>query len=321
MEISCVLAALFFWIGNVVRIVFYAQENNRNQWDWDEYTTLSPDYLQSEWEFRLSSQDLWFASSFFNAFAWIMFVFPIIQMAWVLSHRGTQAIMLNIGIMMLALGGTFTEWLSNLFLAGMVIASKKLVVEFNLDNWVRDDLGPMNEGLGWRVLEVNHIAGDGFVLFTDSFEWFCLWGIFVLTFCSVRIWRRDDTTSFGERWNGYTLFVAFFCLFEFILELLRFEGYKAFETSLLLLSALNRLVLIPVWIICLGFYLPRAIRKQFGDDHDPIAAELALAEHDTDDLGGKPDSSANFSIDDGDDVPSNPASPPPEAFARPQSAQ
>jgi hypothetical protein len=316
MEISCILAALFFLTANVVKIVFFAQERRRNHWDMDEYTLLSLDYLKNEWDFRLSAQGLWFASSSLNAFAWIMFAYPVVQMAWLLSNGGTKAITFNIGIVLLAFGGAFTEWMSNLFWIGMNVATKKIVEEFNLDQWVRDEMAPVNEGLGWKSVEINHIAGSGFIWFVDTFEWMCLAGIFVFTYLSVRIWRKDDETSFGERWNILSLVIGLLCVLEFLLEIARFEGFYSLSTSTLILSAINRLIFIPVWIISLGFMMPRAILKQAYTDTDPIAAELALAELSSlvpGDDGGK------FSIDDTDDVPSppSPASPPPEAFASP----
>ena len=310
MDISCALAALFFLTANVVKIVFFALERRRNHWDWSEYIKLLPDYLENEWSFRREAQGLWFASSVLNALAWLVFAYPVIQMAWLLSDGGRKAIMFNIGIVLLAFSGAFMEWMSNLFWIGMNVASKNLVENFNLDNWVRSDLAADAATIGWASLEINHIAGSGFIWFGDSFEWLCLSGIFIFTFCSVRIWRKDDQTSFGERWNGFSLLIGIFCVLEFILEIVRFEGFYSVGPSALILSAINRLIFIPVWIISLGFMLPRAHLKQRYTDNDPIAAELALAESQAAD--------EKFSIDDTDDVPSppSPASPPPEAFAR-----
>ncbi len=322
MEISCVIAALLFSTGNILRIVYYAQERKRPHWDWDAYLSLDPDYLETEWDYRLNSRGLWIASSFLNAIGWIAFAYPVIQMAWLLSCQGTKGIKYNFSIMLLALGGALTEWLANLFWIGMTMATEKLAKKFNLEEWVRDDIAGPNEGLGWRTLEINHVGGSGVVWFVDAFEWLCLSGLFICTFMSVRIWRKDDATSFGSRWNSLTLFIGLLCILEFVAEILRFEGFQTFGPIALVYAVLNRLILMPAWLICLGITLPRAQLRLTYTDTNPVAAELALAElssalDGTSEGPAQVPSSSNFSIDDEDtngNSSTSPNSPPPEAF-------
>lgn len=315
-EISCFIAALLFTTGNVVRIVFYARESKRSHWNWELYETMNPTYLQAEWDYRLDAKGLWLASSIMNAFGWIFFAYPVIQMAWLLSHQGTKGIMFNLTIIVLALGGALTEWLANLFWIGMTMASSKLATQFNLDEWVRDDVSGADEGLGWRSLEVNHITGSGFIWFVDAFEWLCLSGLFICTFFSVSIWRKDDATTFGARWNSLSLFMGLLCILEFVAEILRFEGFKTFGPIAMVYAVLNRLILMPVWLISLGFILPRAVLKQAYTEENPIASELALAELSSAVTSEPGPTTPTFSIDDGDND-AHPASPPSEAFAKP----
>jgi hypothetical protein len=321
MEISCVIATLLFVTANVIRIVFYAHERKREHWDWELYSDLDPDYIQTEWDFREDNKGLWIASGFLNAIAWMFFAYPVIQMAWLLSAQGSKGLMYNLTIMLLALGGALTEWLANLFWIGMKIATTKLATEFNLDEWVRNDVAGTDEGMGWRSLEVNHVSLSGFIWFVDAFEWLCLSGLFIATFLSVRLWRMDDPTSFGARWNSLSLFIGLVCILEFVAEILRFEGFRTFGPIAMVYAILNRLILIPAWLISLGFILPRVALKQAYTDTNPIASELALAELSSAvDVGtSQPGpTTPTFSIDDDDDDagPTNPASPPVEAFAK-----
>lgn len=267
--------------ANVMKIIFFVQERQRSHFDWEKYTELDPEYLQQDWNFRLSKKSIFLSSGFLNAIAWMLFAYPIIQMAWLLSKQGTRSISVNVSIIMLALGGALTEWLSHLFWIGMNVASTQLVEKFNLDNWLRADLatslGATEDGLGWRVMEINHITGSGFIWLTDSFEWLCMSGIFFLTFVGVRHWRLEDLTSFGPRWNGLSLFLGCMCILEFTAEILRFEGFKTFGPIALVYAVLNRLILMPAWIVALGFMLPRAVLKQ-AYAQSGTNGELALTE-------------------------------------------
>jgi hypothetical protein len=313
--------------GNVLRIILYVKEHSRSHFDWESYADLDPDYIQQDWDFRLSVKGLFLASGFLNAIAWMIFAYPMIQMAWLLSKQGTRGICVNITIAMLALGGALTEWLSHLFWIGMNVASTNIVQKFNLDTWLRPDLaaslGTTTDGMGWRVLEINHITGSGFIWFTDAFEWLCLSGIFIFTFVSVRQWRMEDQTSFGRRWNGLTLFLGLLCLLEFVAEILRFEGFKSFGPIAMLYAALNRLILMPAWILALGFMLPRAMLKQaYAQGGTNIDGELALTE--MADRSAVDQAPPTFTIDgeeEGDQVPPGPTSPPAEAFATSPAAQ
>ena len=338
-EVSCVVATLFFTTGSIVRIVYYAQERKRDAIDWDAYTELDPTYIHAQWDYRISKQAMWLSSTLLNAFGWLAFAYPIILMAWLLSKQGTRGISYNFAIMLLALGGTLTEWLANLFWIGMTMATEKLAQNFNLDNWVRNDIeGPANDGMGWRTLELNHIAGSGVIWFVDAFEWLTLSGLFLCTFVSVRRWRKEDGTVFSPRWNSLTLFMGLLCLLEFFAETLRFQGYQTFGPVAMVYAALNRLILMPAWLISLGLILPRIKLQAALTDVNPIAAELALAE-----LSSAVDATADGAAENGDEpppqpinhhpstngvengvngkanppTPASPSSPPPEAFAQP----
>merc|ERR1712025_1468970 len=97
----------------------------------------------------------------------------------------------------------------------------------------------------------------------DAVEWICLGAIFTLTFFSVVGWRKEDQSTFGAKWNALGLFLGFLAVIEFALMLVGVEGSGIAWLFFSLYSALCRLILIPLWLIILGFQLPQASSKHF----------------------------------------------------------
>ena len=205
---------------------------------------------------------------------WFFLAFPIVRLAWILSHGGIQSRWLHISIVVLTFTAGMTELLSHLFWFGMFYASKMLVLEFNLEVWLSDQSsgadGSESDLIGWKALEINHIVGRGFVWMTDSYEWLSLSIVMIFIYVSVRHWRANtnDTTCFGSCWNHLGLFIGLLSLLEFVMEVVRFERHgKGIQTHFIvyIYSILNRLILIPLWILTLGYALDRVKIKQFYD--------------------------------------------------------
>ncbi len=298
--------------------------------DRDTLLELLPEVIEQDWMSRIDQKALFYAAGYLNAAFWIIFTLPVIELAWILSRSGTQALVWNAGIVAFVLGGAWTEWFSTIFWVGMNSASYNVAMYFNLEEWLRPDIAAQfgltdGDGLGWRDLELNYIAASGTVWFVGIFEWLCLAGIFTFSFFSVLQWRKQDQSSFGARWNGLGLFIGLLALVEFAIEIVLFEGYEVAGAILLLYMALNRLILIPAWMISLGYQLPRATQSHF-DSHEDyfVNGELALSSE-------GPPPTPTFTIDDTDTYdqqqpkqqqpPTPPAarSPPPASFKPPTS--
>ncbi|OEU16323.1 hypothetical protein FRACYDRAFT_185465 [Fragilariopsis cylindrus CCMP1102] len=162
------------------------------------------------------------------------------------------------------------------------------------------------------ALEVNYMVSRGLVWIVNSVEWICLAAIFSFTFVSVFQWRKTDETSFGAKWNALGLFIGLLAVVEFIAEIVGFEGYRVAWIFVVLYAALNRLLLIPIWIIILGFQLPNACTKEVDTlfDENNNNSELQLSEQPQQPERRR----SEFSIDDDDDTPAGPTSPPAAAF-------
>ena len=314
-SILCWVSAITFIASSCLSIVLMAERHGQS-FNTEEYTSLLPENIEQSWINRYDVKGIWYAAAFVNAFFWIIFCIPIIEMAWILSRSGTQSLALNVGICIFVLGGAFTEWLSHLFWIGMTASSFSLSQYFNLDQWIRSDVAANlgvpsdGDGIGWRDLELNHVLTSGLIWIVDSFEWVCLGGIFTFSFFSVYNWRKEELTTFSPRWNALGLFIGLLAFIEFAAEIVRFEGFKLATPIVLLYASLCRIILIPAWILSLGFQLPKATAQHFETFVPYDLEELALLEQ------AEPPA-PQFTIDD-DDVkapPSGPSSPPPAAFA------
>jgi hypothetical protein len=330
----CLFSAVLFWVSSALLITMFVTRRNQGQsgFSRDEYLSLDPTAIEERWSIREDEKALFYASGFLNGIFWIIFCIPICEMAWILTYGGKRAIGTNIGIAVFVIGGALTEWLSHLFWIGTSTTSMVLAKDFNLNEWLRSDIAILldidgDDGLGWRTLEVNHVVTSGLIWIVGAFEWLALIGVFTLTFVSVYGWRKEDETSFSPRWNALGLFIAFLCVLEFTGEILRFEGLKWTGPFIVLYAILNRIILIPAWIISLGYQLPQARKKAL--ERTMLAnaeADLLLTEivpnavPETAMTPTHNGRTSNFSIDDDEDevAPTSPAarsSPPKEAFA------
>lgn len=281
MSFASLLAAVFFVIGNALTITYYVKEYQRSHFNYYQYIDLDPGYIQVEWGFRVLNRPLYLSAGVMNVIAWFFLMFPIIHLSWILSQGGTKWVGLHIAIGVLTLTGSLTEWMSHVLYIGSSMTSELMAKEFNLNNWIT----PTSEDeIGWRALEMTHIVTYGFISAIGAIEWLLLSFVMVLIHISVKRWRRNvDVTTFGACWNALGLFVALMCMLEFTAEVLRLDGFRSFAKIAFWYSAVNRLILIPTWLILLGARLPYASLKlnqqaHMREEQDPLTESAAAAE-------------------------------------------
>lgn len=262
-NIMCVLSALCFIIGNALTIAYYVQEFNRSHFDVTSYVNLDPGYIQMEWGFRNLNRPIYLSAGVVNTMAWFFLMFPVVQLAWILSQGGTKWISLHVAIAILVLTGSLTEWISHTLYIGASMTSELLSTQFNLDYWLTDMAnGGDADNIGWRTLEIVHIVTFGFVSIIGAIEWIIMALVMILIHVSVKRWLRQvDATTFGSAWNALGLFVGLMCILEFVTEVLRLDGIKYFSQIAFWYSSVNRLVLLPGWLLILGSRLPYASLK------------------------------------------------------------
>ena len=258
MDFTCIISAILFLTANILLLVYRVKEYHSSHFDRATLQTLDPEYIQAEWQWIISHRRTWLSAGILNGLAWFFFSIPMIQLAWVLSHRGSKSAWLHIGIAIFALVGAFTEWIGRFLYIGATQAMQMLVDEFNLNNWISSN---SDDQIGWRTLEVTHIIVRGLVMYIDSFEWICLFIIMVLIHISVRQWRVHDAVTFGACWNSLGLFIGLLSILDFIAEILRLDGYHIFAPISFWYAGVNRLLLLPLWLIILSIRLPYAALK------------------------------------------------------------
>ena len=257
----CLLSSVCFIVGNSLTIFYYVREASRSHFDYESYVDLDPAYIQLEWGFRNMNRPVYLSAGVINTMAWFFLMFPIAQLSWILSQGGTKWISLHVAITILILTGSLTEWISHVLYIGSSLTSNLLTTDFNLNYWISsDDANP--DEIGWRTLEVTHIVTFGLVSIIGAIEWIILAIVMILIHVSVRRWIREvDATTFSSGWNALGLFVGLMCILEFVTEVLRLDGMKYFAQIAFWYSSVNRLVLLPVWLLLLASRLSYASLK------------------------------------------------------------
>mmetsp|Transcript_24136 Transcript_24136/g.51247 ORF Transcript_24136/g.51247 Transcript_24136/m.51247 type:complete len:301 (+) Transcript_24136:95-997(+) len=265
MDISCILCAILFFIGNLLKLIFFGKERNRD-FQWRKFTQLEPEAIQAEWDFRIEHKPRLLAIGIISSLAWFIFCFPMLQLVYVLNRSrngpGTisRSLWLHAGILILVLGGAFLEWIAFFLYMGSTLACEMMVDSFNLSDWDIKDSG--NDNVGLRTLEVAYFAIRGMKFWVDAFEWIALSVIMIFTYLAVLRHRKAETDSaFGGVWNTIGLFIGFLSILDFVTEILRTVNFRLFSQLAFWYGTANRLVLLPTWLVLLGWRLPYAIVK------------------------------------------------------------
>lgn len=104
------------------------------------------------------------------------------------------------------------------------------------------------DGLGWKTLNIIRVTIKGLLSWISSLEFVFFAAIFALMFFSV---KRSDALS--SAWSYFGLGLSALFSLEFIAELNTLYG-AAYEWGLFaaILGGINRLVLLPIWLLWLG---------------------------------------------------------------------
>jgi hypothetical protein len=253
---SPLFAALFFVASNILRFITYIEHINRDFYDETMRKELDPEYLQLEWEHRRKMHPMYAASNVLNAFAWMLFAIPMIQVAWVLSRGGQRKMRTNGAIVGFTLAGISTELVSRFLVFGSMSSSLWASKTFNLNYWLQNDTYDGEDGIGWRSLEVSHIVLHGLTTYVDAFEWVCLFFILALIMHSVGSMQNPVLNIW---WARFGLLVALLCIFDLASAVLLFFDQHTYTRFALGISIINTLIFLPAWLTILAFTLPGAL--------------------------------------------------------------
>ncbi len=267
MDFACILSALLFFMGNLLKLIYFGKEMSRD-FSWSSYKKLEPETLENNWDFLFDNKAHLAATSVLTSLAWFVFCFPMMQLVYVLhqSQIGSvsRSLWLHSGIVILVLGGSFMEWIANFLFLSSTEACMYMYNHFNLQTWTDTE----NDMIGLRSLELVVRAIQGMVYWVDAFEWIALSVIMLFTYISVvRHQRMNRGSPLGGIWNSLGLFIAILSLLDFTTEILRTVSWKVFSDIAFWYGAVNRMLLLPAWLIVLGWKMPRAL-VQLDDDND-----------------------------------------------------
>mmetsp|Transcript_5595 Transcript_5595/g.8103 ORF Transcript_5595/g.8103 Transcript_5595/m.8103 type:complete len:307 (+) Transcript_5595:44-964(+) len=263
----CLMSAFFFLLSNILGTVLVAKNANHLTFNLQKWVDLEPSYLIDQWNQRSSSSALFQASSIFNAFAWFLFAIPVTQVAWALSRGGKRRVGVHMAIAGFALGGALAELIARLLIFGSFGAAMFVHKRFNKEHWLPDSISNGAEDLmGWKALEIVFIITEGIVVWIDAFEWISLFFVLILLYFSVGT-QMDDQRKLDMWWARLGLFIGFLTFVDFAIDVLRLEDWKTFTQIAIAISFFNTVLLLPIWLIWLGFSM-HTVLPQYNEEID-----------------------------------------------------
>jgi len=289
MEKTCLLSALLFFGANVIIIINEIRFRKHTHLDYSRILELDPYYIEEEYDMIIRRMPLRTAGQAANTAAWLFFTIPMMQVILVLSEGGKRRVLLHVAMAMLVLSGSTMEVMARLLSFGSYHEQKHIAEAFELGSWTG-----ANEGWGWKTLEMLRVLGHGLFLWVDCFEFMALFLVLGLNFFSV---RSTNYKYFGVIWADFGFIIALLACVDWIFNLLRIREWTLFSDLALIVAIVNRLVLLPVWLLMLGRQLGPAyqeystgtsssgydsgtkVQEQIpAEDEDPVVNNLELTE-------------------------------------------
>lgn len=273
LDIHCIVAACLFVVSNVLILISGLRYHSRGHFDYQLFKQLDPTFIQEEWDYREKYTTYHLVSGLINALTWFALCIPVIKVAWIQSMNGKYQLGIHVTIVILAIGGSFTEMLARIFSLGTNGVSSWIASDFNLQNWTAVD---SNDMIGWRALEISYMISSNITLWVDAVEWLFLCGIMILFFVSIVRPTNDSSASFfSTHWAYFGAIIGILCAIDFSSSILRYQSWRFFSSICLFVGFINRAFLIPLWLLWLGKQLPIAEENLCGNV--PAATEKTSA--------------------------------------------
>jgi len=256
MDKACVASALLFLVGNLVTILGVITEKVPSL-DVSKWKELDVDYIKRRWQ--TDAHGLEVIGGLLVAMAWFVFTIPMIQLAWVLSRGGKRNVPLHTMMVLLVIAGSFTELIARLLQMGMWGILGWVSKDFNISDWIEssDNTGS-SDNIGWKTLELISTVIRGMTFWVDAFEWLALSGITIAIVISVRTLPTSSNVVIPKAWPYLTFLLICCCIVEFISDVLRMLDWTTFQTIAIIFSLVTTIILLPVWLLVLGSWLPAA---------------------------------------------------------------
>jgi len=276
-NLTCFLSAFCFILSSILDIILIVKDTTRIDFDSNTWRTMSSQYLIQEWVYRENIQSLSQVTNIINAFAWLFFVVPIIQLAWSLSCGGQRKIGIHSAIVIFAVTACFTEVISRLLITGASEAAHRIAKDFQLNSWLTDNAG-QQDYIGWKALEISYIMIVSLITWIDAFEWISLFFILILIYFSVGTQTKENRVL-PMWWARMGLFIAFMTFVDFSADILRLEDWPTFSQFAIFVAIVNSLLLFPAWLLFLSCYMSR-LEPGYVEANDAWASAAGAAVRD-----------------------------------------
>jgi len=262
MDVASFTAGITFFMANffvmLVRKFQIMTMNLQSDFSSVDFYGLDGPYLRLWWVHRRELAYYTVTGGFFQAISWALFLIPIFQVIYIMSNGGKRKMWLHTTMGCLALSGCITQLVSRLIRMGVYNTANWINMQFNVRDWGTRSDGE-RDWYGIKVLEmVYQIAGD-MTQWSEACTYLILFGIFVLNFISVRTLNAELYQTLGIRLAGLGLFIAMLCFIDAMFLMLRWQDWNFFTQLASSLTVINRVFLIPIWVIILSFRLPGAL--------------------------------------------------------------
>jgi hypothetical protein len=261
-DIPSILTALFIFVGNILLVVYYGIEKNREHWDQQAYANLDPDFLMLDWEWRRQNRQLEVAGKMITAVSWVFLTAPVMHLCVVSSLGGDRQPALHVACVCISLGAAIMEITAQLMQLGAFNAADWITVNFSLTNWMGTDSG---DSVGWQSLEVSWRNASGLALWIDSIEYLALAFMFLLIFWSINT-MGNLPQNIGMAMGGFAFFIGILSVADFVAYVIRFRFWETASMVGRIISVMNRVIFIPLWFLCLACKLPTATRAHEQDE-------------------------------------------------------
>jgi len=236
------------FIGNLLHILIFTRAG-RPTFSLQKWESLDREYLKAEWKWRRSVMGTDIAAGLFTALGWFLLVPPVLTFAYIQSDGGKSYLSTHVMLVVLVVGGAMFETIEILQTLGTSSTCAWISEDFNLE-----------DNNGWASLEIAYLSNQGSRLWIDAIDWLFLGSVLVLMHSSV---ANKGGSFFSPKWANLGVGIGVLCIFDFMAECARFVDWRDFMVVSAMLSVLNSLVLLPIWLLWFGTQLPAA--KNFSD--------------------------------------------------------
>lgn len=113
----------------------------------------------------------------------------------------------------------------------------------------------------WVLLPSALTLFQGLLRWIDAFEWLCLFAILTLIYFSIGT-QEKKYRQFPLWWARLGLFIALLSIVDFCADLVYLQQHTILARYSILVAIFNTILMLPIWLLSLSHYLPKAILKR-----------------------------------------------------------